>query len=154
MNGMASSRSPRPSPLTAPTTRLTIGNSPRLCPRRRNTSPTSASSLCPLGNAPHPVCAVYQRNAECHPRTKATARSSLDCSAITQGSLDLAHRTIIGSQGSKRYSREVDVGRRRRRRDMESALRAQWQAVAAGRLAILADPGHTGRQPRVVKAER
>ena len=83
MSGMASSRSPRRA-LSRATYTLTIGNSHRLCPRRRNTSLTSASSFCPRSRSAA-VWRCTSASAQRHPG-EANARSSPDRSAIRRAS--------------------------------------------------------------------
>jgi hypothetical protein len=53
--------------------------------------------------------AVYQRNAQRHPG-EGQREVITGSFGNPQGTLDLAHRGIVGPQHANRYPREIDVG--------------------------------------------
>ena len=106
MSGMASSRSPRRALSRAKYT-STIGNSHRLCPRRRNTVADLGQELLSAVTLRSRL-AVHQRKAQRHPG-EGQREIITGSFGNPQGILDLAHRAIVGPQHAIRYSREVDV---------------------------------------------
>ena len=139
MSGMASSRSPRRALSRAEYT-LTIGKSPRRYSRRRNTSLTSASSVCPRSRS----AAVWRCTSATPSVLQVTvnAKSSPDRAAIHRASAISRTAESSSPQQATRYCECVYEGEDRGVR-IGSALRGMARP-AAGRLAIQDDPGNNG----------